>query len=567
MRLGGKLVAMTETPMTYILDDSTLSTLGRSDAWARYERMEIVRMTTGHPIWHERLQKYVNYSVHVTPFGCTYNVLLVPAELPGAGASSAAAAAKEGKGSRTELQQWSDAMAAASTVYSMPIKSPAYMHSFTVTDKYIILTESPMRFSFSAAAMMQMNGSLATDVYKWTGENGYGATSKDSSREGKPVNKKGDPVQFRIISLDTGKEVACIPAPPPCFFTLHHLNAYETTVPRAAAAGVGAAGTSTAPSAAATPSSSPADDAIFIDICCYDSPRVIKDMYLEKLRKRQPGAYGGFLRRFIINLSSKTCTEAERPAATTAAADACSAAGGAGTGQVTAPAAVAAAPAAGSTTGPTRGGGAATGDARGDCSPVQHQKDPLLQQPSPVSSYSPLCEALARACVSFDLPRINESYTGRHYTFSYAMEASLYSDAVALVKINVETGETVRWQDADVSPGEPVFVPRPKGEKGSCSAAGSAAGTGTAATGEAAGAVSAAPETAAEPEPAEDDGILLSVCLRLSTGKSFLAVVDARTMALLAEVQTSVHTPLSYHGNYYSRAEMMGQSCVPQKAL
>ena len=87
-------------------------------------------------------------------------------------------------------------------------------------------------------------------------------------------------------------------------------------------------------------------------------------------------------------------------------------------------------------------------------------------------------------------------------------------------------------------------------------------GSGSGAAGGVAGAAGA--EAA---EPAEDDGILLSVCLRLSTGKSFLAVVDAKTMQLLAEVQTSVHTPLSYHGNYYSQREMIqGQGAAAGSA-
>lgn len=50
---------------------------------------------------------------------------------------------------------------------------------------------------------------------------------------------------------------------------------------------------------------------------------------------------------------------------------------------------------------------------------------------------------------------------------------------------------------------------------------------------------------------AEDDGVLLSVVLDAARGKSFLLVLDAATLTVLAKAYLDTIVPLSFgHGSY-----------------
>ena len=89
----------------------------------------------------------------------------------------------------------------------------------------------------------------------------------------------------------------------------------------------------------------------------------------------------------------------------------------------------------------------------------------------------------------FELPRIDYGrHNGRPYRYVYGAGSGDWMDRV--VKLDVESGETLRWEQDGCYPGEPVFVRRPDGE-------------------------------------AEDDGVLLSLVLDAEARRSFLAVLDA----------------------------------------
>jgi beta,beta-carotene 9',10'-dioxygenase len=132
---------------------------------------------------------------------------------------------------------------------------------------------------------------------------------------------------------------------------------------------------------------------------------------------------------------------------------------------------------------------------------------------------------------SVELPRINEGRTGRSYRYVWGVGNRVpghFTDQ--LVKLDVGTGEALTWYVEGCFPGEPVFVPRPP-EAGAASPADMDPG------GE-------------EGEPAEDDGILLSVVLDARQESSFLLVLDAATLKELARAEAPHAMPLGFHGMF-----------------
>ncbi len=82
-----------------------------------------------------------------------------------------------------------------------------------------------------------------------------------------------------------------------------------------------------------------------------------------------------------------------------------------------------------------------------------------------------------------------------------------------LVKIDVSDGSRREWSADGCYPGEPIFVREPD-------------------------------------EEAEDGGVVLSVVLDAAAGRSFLLVLDARTMEELARAEAPHHIPFGFHGMY-----------------
>jgi len=127
-----------------------------------------------------------------------------------------------------------------------------------------------------------------------------------------------------------------------------------------------------------------------------------------------------------------------------------------------------------------------------------------------------------------ELPRINTAFAGQYYQYFYGFGgygsapsgSSLpYDFANSLVKVDVTGGSTLIWQQDGCFPGEPIFVPDPKGTE-------------------------------------EDDGVLLSVVLDSEASKSFLLVVDARTMQEMGRADLPHHVPFSLGGEFFPREEL-----------
>jgi beta,beta-carotene 9',10'-dioxygenase len=120
---------------------------------------------------------------------------------------------------------------------------------------------------------------------------------------------------------------------------------------------------------------------------------------------------------------------------------------------------------------------------------------------------------------NIELPRIDDALNGRPYRFVWGVANQVpgrFTDA--LVKLDVERGESKVWQPEGGFPGEPVFLPTPEGRG------------------------------------AEDDGILLSVVLEPEANRSWLAVLDAATLTLRAKATLPHPLPLGFHGAFWGSA-------------
>lgn len=119
----------------------------------------------------------------------------------------------------------------------------------------------------------------------------------------------------------------------------------------------------------------------------------------------------------------------------------------------------------------------------------------------------------------FELPAIN--YRGHHgQAYRYAWGVSAPRGSVdrtsTLVKVDTQTGDAVKFEDAEWLNGEGVFVPRPGAAR-------------------------------------EDDGVVLSVGVHRDGGRTSLSVFDGATLQRLARAEIQLSLPLGFHGNWAAR--------------
>ena len=117
----------------------------------------------------------------------------------------------------------------------------------------------------------------------------------------------------------------------------------------------------------------------------------------------------------------------------------------------------------------------------------------------------------------FEFPSTNyRRVSGKHYRFVWGAADGPQAEggyASSVVKVDVRTGAFSAFSDGERIYGEPVFVARPDGTD-------------------------------------EDDGVLLAVGSSQHADTSALAVIDAKTMQLLASAEVPKAIPLGFHGSF-----------------
>jgi beta,beta-carotene 9',10'-dioxygenase len=211
---GGKIVALTETTLPVRFDAETLQTLGHYAASAEVGGM----VSIAHP--HHDAARGCRFS-YVVDFGrrSHYRLFAIP---------------DDGSPERV--------------VAEMGVDKPAYMHSFAMTERYLILTEFPL-----VVDPLRLMLGLAPFIrnYRWTPERG---------------------LRFHVFDKDSGAHVASTTAD--AAFAFHHVNAFEE-----------------------------AGD-IAIDVITYDDAQIIDQLYLARLRAGVPVNATGRLMRYRLPLGS-----------------------------------------------------------------------------------------------------------------------------------------------------------------------------------------------------------------------------------------------------------------------
>jgi beta,beta-carotene 9',10'-dioxygenase len=190
MRRGEEFLALGETPLPVRFDPRTLDTLGVAAPAPG-------QLTVAHPHRAPRSGELVSYATHFGPRS-TYQVY----------------AQREG-GERRVIAR-------------IPVRRPAYMHSFAITERFGVLAEFPF---VVVPAAIPLSGRPFIRNYRW---------------------RPGLGTRFRVLDLSTGATRGVWQGEP--FFAFHHVNAYER------------------------------GEEIILDLCAYDNADVIDALYLDRLR-------------------------------------------------------------------------------------------------------------------------------------------------------------------------------------------------------------------------------------------------------------------------------------------
>lgn len=212
-RIGDSMVALTETPSPVQFDPLTLESLGDYG----FERHVPGQITTAHPQFDAARRCQYNYLVE---FGRTskYRFYRIDAD-----------------GMRQE------------TVSTIPVERPSYMHSFGMTERYLVLTEFPLVVN---PLKLLLGNKPFIQNYRWQPERG---------------------TLFHIVDKETGKVVRTARSEP--FFAFHHANAFER------------------------------DNEVVVDIVVFPDASIIDQLYLDRLRSGAPVATGQ-LKRFRLDLGA-----------------------------------------------------------------------------------------------------------------------------------------------------------------------------------------------------------------------------------------------------------------------
>lgn len=200
--IADKFVAMTETSIPIEFDTETMATLAHMDYTGKVKG----QLTTAHPQYDFEQNEIYNYTTNMFVVS-HYNIYRLP------------------QGAKERI-----------LVSSIPVLEPSYMHSFGMTDNYIILAEFPL---VVYPAVLLIGFSLLDrpfiENYSWRPQKG---------------------TNFHVVRKSDGKVVGKYNTDP--FFAFHHINAFEI------------------------------GDNIVLDISAFEDNRIIQELFLDRLCGEEP---------------------------------------------------------------------------------------------------------------------------------------------------------------------------------------------------------------------------------------------------------------------------------------
>jgi beta,beta-carotene 9',10'-dioxygenase len=167
MRLGERYQAMTELPLPVEFDPETLETLGLG----RFKDRLGGHTTTAHPHHDAERNEALNYVTHFSARS-SYRVYALPAN----------------SSSRRRIA-------------SIGVREPGYMHSFGMSERYVVLAEFPLVVN---PLRLALSGRPFIDNYRWEPERG---------------------TRFLVIDRHSGELRGAYEGDP--FFAFHHVNSFE----------------------------------------------------------------------------------------------------------------------------------------------------------------------------------------------------------------------------------------------------------------------------------------------------------------------------------------------------
>jgi beta,beta-carotene 9',10'-dioxygenase len=211
-RLGERFISMTETPIPVQFDPETLAAAG-----VAYDPPG--QLTTAHPHLDRATKGMLNYAAKLGP-RTSYRFFLLRPE-----------------------------SAKPDVIATKGVREPAYMHSFGLSERWLVLAEfpfvvSPPRLAFS--------GRPYIENYRWKPELG---------------------TRFHLFDRATGDGLG--PFETDARFAFHHVNAYED------------------------------GDEVVVDACTFPDAGIVEDLYMERLRAGKPVS-PGHLERFRISPAAGT---------------------------------------------------------------------------------------------------------------------------------------------------------------------------------------------------------------------------------------------------------------------
>ena len=207
VKLGERFVAMTETPLPVEFDPQTLATAGLA-----YRAPG--QISTAHPHMDRTDRGMINYAAQLGPRS-SYRFFHVA---PGSESPE--------------------------VIAQSPVREPAYMHSFGLTERWLVLMEFPLVVN---PLRLALSGRPYIENYRWKPELG---------------------TRIHLLSRDGGDHVG--PLVTEARFGFHHVNAYEE------------------------------GDELVVDVCTYPDAEIVEDLYLERLRAGKP-VTGAALERFRVS--------------------------------------------------------------------------------------------------------------------------------------------------------------------------------------------------------------------------------------------------------------------------
>jgi beta,beta-carotene 9',10'-dioxygenase len=214
VKLGERYISMTETPIAVEFDADTLETAG-----VAYKAPGM--LTTAHPHLDRASGGMLNY------------------------------AAKLGRRNRYRFYLLRPGARKPTVIAQLPVSEPAYMHSFGLTERWVVLAEFPFVVN---PITIPLSGRPYIENYRWKPELG---------------------TKITLIDRSTGEATGPFETDP--FFCFHHANAYEE------------------------------NGSVVVDACTYPDAQIVQDLYLDRLREGKP-ATRAELRRFRIDVDSGAVT-------------------------------------------------------------------------------------------------------------------------------------------------------------------------------------------------------------------------------------------------------------------